>query len=132
MTRTTVGALAVLILAGSGEPHQVSQSGRGAYEASLTPTGDGFAVAWYDTRDGHAEIYARLLDAEGSPTSPERRLTKGTDSAYEPDIQAINGNLAVASYEKKPANATMTACSFAHGSSMAPVTILTSGLIGSI
>ena len=44
----------------SGELRQVSESGRGAYEASLTPFRDGFAAAWYDTRDGNPELLKRV------------------------------------------------------------------------
>jgi hypothetical protein len=88
---------------------RVSHSGRGAYEASLTPSGDGFAVAWYDTRHGHAEIYMRVLDATGRPAGPERRLTNGTGSAYEPDAQGIGARLAVAWYEQAQPDRRQTA-----------------------
>ena len=44
---------------------QVSQSGAGAYEVALAGDDAGFAVAWYDTRDGNPEIYMRLLDESG-------------------------------------------------------------------
>ena len=36
-------------------PIQVSRSDVGAYEAALATDRDGFAVAWYDTRDGNAD-----------------------------------------------------------------------------
>jgi hypothetical protein len=81
-------------------PHQVSHSGFGAYEASLTPLRDGYAVAWYDTRDGHPEIYARLLDQEGRAAGPERRLTRGKSAAYEPDVAASGDTLVVGWYER--------------------------------
>ena len=58
----------------SPRPIQVSDSGKGAYEAALTPFGQGFAVAWYDIRDGQGEIYTRMLDLNGQPAGPERRL----------------------------------------------------------
>jgi hypothetical protein len=80
-------------------PHPITQPGGGAYEASLTAAGGGFAVAWYDTRDGHPEIYSRFLDKRGEPIAPERRLTAGPDSAYEAEIATIGDNLAVAWYE---------------------------------
>jgi hypothetical protein len=96
--RVTAVALALVLLPPDG-PQQITQSGRGAYEASLTATRDGFAVAWYDTRDGHPEIYLRLVDERGAPAGPERRLTNQADRAYEADIAAIGDNLAVAWYE---------------------------------
>ena len=85
--------------ASQDHPHQISQSRHGAYEASLTPSGVGFTVAWYDTRDGHAEIYSRLLDKRGETSGPERRLTTGTGRAYEAEIASVGDNLAVAWYE---------------------------------
>ena len=121
MIRAGVAALALLALGGDGRtsaseqspagastrldeasqnrPHEITQSGRGAYEASLAAASGGFAVAWYDTRDGHPEIYSRLLDKRGEPTGPERRMTTGVDRAYEAEIATIGDNLAVAWYE---------------------------------
>lgn len=93
-----VSVLALLFLAGQ-DAHRVTESGRGAYEVSLTPAGDGFAVAWHDTRDGHPQIYSRLLDKQGQPAGPERRLTTGSARALEADIAAVGGNFAVAWYE---------------------------------
>jgi len=37
----------------AAEPIQVSHSGSGAYEAALATDEKGFAVAWYDSRDGN-------------------------------------------------------------------------------
>ena len=106
--RQTAASLltAVLLAVSTGDaaaqtnPTQISHSGRGAYEASLTPSGDGFAVAWYDTRDAGAQIYLQLMDASGRPAGAERRLTNGKSLAYEPDIQALGGDLVIAWYEK--------------------------------
>src|SRR5262245_3100285 len=64
-------------------PTQVSQSSVGAYETALALDKKGFAVAWYDTRDGNPEIYMRLLDESGNPAGPERRLTETSDMSYE-------------------------------------------------
>jgi len=100
-----MGILALLAAALLGlvdGPYQVTQSGHGAFEASLAPAGDGFAVAWYDTRDGHPEIYSRLLDKRGQPAGPEHRLTSGTDRAYEADIAAVGRDFALAWYEVGP------------------------------
>ena len=82
---------------------QVSRSGRGAYEASLAAHPDGFAVAWYDTRHGVPEIYARLVDGSGRPVSDEYRLTASAGRSYEPSIDVpdpeISDDLIVAWYE---------------------------------
>ena len=93
--------LACLCAAACGSrPTQVSQSGRGAFETALTPFGDGFAMAWYDTRHGNGEIYVRLLDADGQPSGPERRLTASADESYEPSIERLGDALVVAWYDQ--------------------------------
>jgi hypothetical protein len=81
-------------------PQQISNSGAGAYEASLAVLPNGFAACWYDTRDGNPEIYVRLLDATGKPRSSEHRLTNDKELSYVPDIVAAAGNLAVGWYDK--------------------------------
>jgi hypothetical protein len=82
----------------------ISNSGFGAYEVSLVRMGQGFAAAWYDTRHGHAEIYARVLDRHGAPAGPELRLTNGTRDAYEPDIAVTGDSIVVAWYERDPSS----------------------------
>lgn len=101
--RMVAGTVAVLVLGAPAiaqHARQISQSGFGAYEASVAALNDGFAVAWYDTRDGHPEIYLRLLDSKGNPAGNEWRLTGGQAAAYEADISAVGENVAVAWYER--------------------------------
>ena len=81
-------------------PIQVSESAAGAYEAALAIDKTGFAVAWYDTRDGNPEIYMRLLDATGKPSSPERRLTETPEMSYEASLERIGDDFALAWYEQ--------------------------------
>lgn len=109
MTRVIVAALTAFLLADGREPQQLSRSGYGAYEVSLAVSGNQRAAAWYDTRDGHPEIYLRILNAEGQVSGPERRVTSGTDFAYEPDIAAVRGNFAIAWYEKNPSTGRLHA-----------------------
>jgi hypothetical protein len=99
--RLLVAALS-LLLAGCSSSHavQVSDTPAGAFEASLTPFRDGFVAAWYDTRDGHGEIYARRLSADGAALAPERRLTVSDAEAYEADVAPLRDGFAVAWYEK--------------------------------
>ncbi len=104
--RALAFALAVVAAGCAADPHhQVTASTAGAYEPSLAVFPDGFAVAWYDTRDGHGEIYERALDASGAPAGPELRLTSGTDDAYEADIHPVEttGSFVVGWYEKATA-----------------------------
>ena len=63
-------------------------------------------TAWYDTRDGHPEIYIRVLDDRGRPAGVEHRVTHGTDFAYEPDIAALRDNVAIAWYERSASEPT--------------------------
>jgi len=91
---------ALLAISCSPGPTQVSNSRRGAFETALAPFGDGFAVAWYDTRDGNGEIYMRLLDADGRPAGPERRLTIGPEDSYEASIESFQDHLVVAWYDQ--------------------------------
>ena len=72
----------------------------GAHEASLSVLTGGYAVAWYDTRDGHPEIYARTLDTAGQPSGPARRLTTGPHDAYEADLVSDGERLILGWYEK--------------------------------
>jgi hypothetical protein len=96
--------VAVSTAAGCSPP-QISASGFGAFEVSLAAWNDGLAVAWYDTRDGNAEVYVRMLDAAGREAGPERRLTTTPAESYEADIAALPDGFAVAWYEKEPSGA---------------------------
>ncbi len=91
-------------VAGS-DPQQVSQSGFGAYEVSLAASGEGMAVAWYDTRNGSADLYLRILDSSGKPDSPEYRLTATANQSYEVSIDTLDKGLGIAWYEKSPTGA---------------------------
>jgi hypothetical protein len=82
-------------------PRQISDSGFGAYEVSLAAWSDGLAIAWYDTRDGNAEVYVRTLDSDGQETGRELRLTTTEAESYEADIAPLPGAFAVAWYEKQ-------------------------------
>jgi hypothetical protein len=62
-----------------------------AYEPSLATFSDGLAVAWYEPRDGHGELYAQALDADARLRGEPVRLTTGRRDAYEPDIHAVEG-----------------------------------------
>jgi len=96
---------AALALTACDAPRQVSESGFGAYQVSLATRDDGFAVAWYDTRDGNAEVYVRFLDAAGRPIGADRRLTNTGGQSFEADIAALADGIAVAWYEKTDAGA---------------------------
>ena len=111
--RSGIAALALLLLSISGcdgpRHIEISEGGGGAYEASLAPVGDGWAVAWHDTRDGRPEIYARLLDVNGHPTGPSSRLTNTPNFSYEPQLAAAGAReLVVAWYAESASGASVT------------------------
>lgn|GEM_PF-585390 len=85
----------------AGPPAEVSRSSAGAFEASVATFPEGVAVAWYDTRAGYAQIYARFLDANGQASSDEMQLTHSRRHAYEPDLQLLDSDLLVAWYDKQ-------------------------------
>jgi hypothetical protein len=87
-------------------PRQISESGVGAYEVSLAAWNDGLVAAWYDTRDGNAEVYVRQLDVDGSEASPELRLTTTIAESYEADIATLADAFAIAWYEKEASGAS--------------------------
>jgi hypothetical protein len=91
--------VALLAVAGCDSATQVSDSGFGAYEVSLAAWQDELAVAWYDTRDGNAEVYVRMLDAAGNELGAESRLTSTTEESFEADIVATANGFVVAWYE---------------------------------
>jgi hypothetical protein len=94
--------VAALFTAACNARHeQISRSGKGALEAALTTLGDGFAVGWYDTREGTGEIYIRLLDADGHPTGPEQRLTNDPESSYEVSLAPLGDDLVVGWYDQE-------------------------------
>jgi hypothetical protein len=92
----------------SRDPVQISHSSGGAYEAALDVRKGGFVAAWYDTRDGNAEIYMRLLDEQGAPAGPERRLTNGPEQSYEASLKTLDDGVAIAWYDKS-ADGTLVA-----------------------
>lgn len=98
--RLTVGMTAACVALIAVADHlQVSDSGLGAYEVSLTRSSDGLVVAWYDTRDGNAEIYLRQLDPEGA-MGAEFRITHDLAESYEADVDAARDGIAIAWYDK--------------------------------
>ena len=108
---TLAVALSVFLLNGCDGLRyvEVSEPGGGAYEASLVRLGDGWAVAWHDTRDGHPEIYARFLDLSGQPAGPPRRVTDTPNFSYEPQLAAAgDSELVVAWYAVSPSGASVT------------------------
>jgi hypothetical protein len=94
-------------VAAHGVPLAASGNNRGAYEAALATYGDSLALAWYDTRDGYAQIFVRFIDGTHNPSS-EIQLTRGKRYAYEPSLQLTADRLIAAWYDKAPGEPEMT------------------------
>ena len=107
-TRRTARRLSAILLVvlslaacdGPVLPRQISESGSGAYEASLAALDDGYVVAWHDYRDGNAEVYVRRLDLTGRPMGGEQRLTRSPALSFEADVEVIGGDIVVAWYDR--------------------------------
>lgn len=92
--------LLFVFLPACSEITQISDSGYGAFESDLEVLDDDtVAIAWYDTRNLHAEIYLRLLDRQLQPISAEFRLSENAVESYEVDIAALGKNIAATWYE---------------------------------
>ncbi len=112
---SAVITLLACVAAGCGGAHavvEVTLAEAMAFEPSVAVFRDGLAVAWYDTRHGHGELYERTLDAGALPYGPEVRLTTGTRDAYEPDVHAVEGTTAgdgfIVGWYEKSADQAMT------------------------
>src|SRR5690606_3100342 len=93
-------AAALLTACAVPRPAQISASGVGAYEVSLAVHADEIAVAWYDERDGNAEIYLQWLDRDARPRGPAERLTDDPEDSYEIDLAPVGRDVAAAWYDK--------------------------------
>lgn len=73
-----------------------------AYEVSVAWIAGQPSVAWYGGRQAHEAIYLRRADARGRPRGPALQLTDARVDAFEPSLQAIEGEALVAWYEQHP------------------------------
>lgn len=105
----------LLVACNTSGLQQVSQSHAGAFEVSLASVGEQMAVAWYDTRDGNAEIYLRLVDAAGMSDAPEVRLTHSPRQSYEASIDTLGNGVGLAWYEKSSQGAHQAQLGFWDG-----------------
>ncbi len=80
---------------GGGKKDKISVPNEAAYVAAAYAGGggdgnDGWVVAWTDTRDGNAEIYAAKLDRSLGKVVPDKRITEAVGDSAEVQI-AIRG-----------------------------------------
>jgi hypothetical protein len=61
-----------------------------ASDVAIADSGDGFIVAWVDTRDGNAEIYVAKVDRGLTKVIPDRRITEAPGDSAEVQI-AVRG-----------------------------------------
>jgi Tol biopolymer transport system component len=66
---------------------------------SLAWSDDGFGLAWRDERDGNSEIYFTTLDAAGTPSGVQTRLTNASGTSYRPRVVWTGEEYEVAWYD---------------------------------
>jgi hypothetical protein len=89
--------------------HAISPSGVLAYEVTLAVLPGSLALAWHGEASARSALWLRFADARGAPISEPLQLTDGQRDAYEPDLQAFAGGLALAWYEKDAATGSLGA-----------------------
>ncbi len=57
-----------------------------ASNPSIVSNGDGFGLAWHDTRDSGAQIYFARIDASGSKIGSEQRITNTAGASRDAEI----------------------------------------------
>lgn len=84
---------------------RITYSSGGAGQAAMASTGSSYGLVWRDYRDGNYEIYIRHLTADGTPLSPETRITaNGNESSY--PVVVFNGSeFGVAWHDYRDGNA---------------------------
>ncbi|MEZ4468487.1 MAG: hypothetical protein R3F43_29635, partial [bacterium] len=95
-------------VAADGAPQgarQIVSAGMGNSNApTLAPSPNGWAVAWYDTRNDNTEIYAALAGANGARVGAEVRLTDDLRPSFLPALVAAGNGYAVAWSDRRSGN----------------------------
>jgi hypothetical protein len=82
----------VTVIQRRGKPSEAS-------EVVLAPVGSGkdagWVVAWIDTRDGNAEVYAARLNQRLDKVGADRRITQAAGDAAEPSLAVRGGDVLV-------------------------------------
>jgi hypothetical protein len=86
-------------LAACDAPRQISPNGTRAYELSLANFGDRLGAAWHGGEDDRDEIFMRFTDTDAG-LGQTLELTDGARNAYEPDLEAFEGDALLGWYEE--------------------------------
>ena len=68
---------------------------------SLVKVGNGYAVAWNDTRDGTFQIYVARLEYNGTKLGQETRVSSGSVLSASPSLAASNTGFGVAWHDTR-------------------------------
>ncbi len=71
-----------------------------AYELSAADLDGVLAVAWHGGNGDGDAIFLRFATAGGAPGGGPWQLTDGSRRAFEPDLEALQGDALLAWYEK--------------------------------
>jgi hypothetical protein len=88
-----------------GSDVRVSYEIGNSYEPSLAWNDTGYGVAWEDYRDGNNEIYFADLDAHGSKTGSDVRITSDSANSRYPSLVWTGMDYGVAWWDNRDGNA---------------------------
>ncbi len=84
-----------------GQEVQVSHGGVQAYLPRLAWSGQEYAVAWTDSRDGNDEIYFARISATGQPVGGEVRVTNAPNGSVGPALVWAGSRYVLAWLDKR-------------------------------
>jgi hypothetical protein len=88
----------------AGDEIRVTNAAGASRYASIAWTGDEYAVAWQDDRDGNGEIYAARLDALGAKIGGDVRVTNAAGSSEQPSLAWNGSGFGVAWHDDRDGN----------------------------
>lgn len=84
-----------------GPEVRVTNAAGASRYASVAWTGEQYAVAWQDDRDGNTEIYVARLDSLGSKVGSDVRITTAAGSSEQPSLVWNGSGFAVAWHDDR-------------------------------
>jgi len=86
-----------------GDVRVTNDAGR-SWGQTMASNGSGYAVTWWENRDGNDEIYFALLDAAGAKTTADVRVTSDSASSNSPDVVWTGSGYGIAWSDSRDGN----------------------------
>jgi hypothetical protein len=83
---------------------RITYDAASAYYPSLAWTGNEYAIAWRDFRDGNGEIYFQRIDSSGNAIGSEERVTFDSSNSYRASLVWTGGEYGLAWYDNRDGN----------------------------